>query len=179
LAISQKEILMKSIEVIVPRKLISEFYAHPEFYGDFVVKLVNGMYTDVYYRGEGEFITNTNDEEIIEFLESQDVQPVDYLFINGVFAFRKIEPKDEDLLKSWSSIYAKQEVKRVINYKSINSLPKKIIVTFYTIEYGIIEFDYKDDSIKFTLSVYDLRWIDQLNIDVSINVLEEYLRNNL
>ena len=92
---------MKSIEVIVPRKLISEFYPHPEFYGDFVVKLVNGMYTDVYYRGEGEFITITNDEELIEYLESQDVQPVDYLFKNGVFAFRKIEPEDEELLKSW------------------------------------------------------------------------------
>ena len=170
---------MKSIEVIVPRKLISEFFAHPEFYGDFVVKLVNGMYTDVYYLDEGEFITITSDEELIEYLNNQDVQPVDYLFKNGVFAFRKIEPEDEELLKSWSSIYAKQEVKRIINYKSFNSIPKRIIATFYTIEYGIIEFDFKDDSIAFTPSVYDMRWISQLNIDVSLDVLEECLKNNV
>ena len=63
---------MKSIEVIVPRKLISEFYPHPEFYEEFVVKLVNGMYTDVYFRDKGDFITITSDEELIENLYSQD-----------------------------------------------------------------------------------------------------------
>lgn len=166
---------MKSIEVIVPRKLISQFYPHPEFYGDFVVKLVNGMYTDVYYRDEAEFITITSDEELIEYLENQDVQPVDYLFRNGVFAFRKIKDIDDELLKSWSSIYAKQKVNRIINHKNIDSLPKRIIATYYTIEYGIIEFDFKDDSITFTLSVYDNRWIDELDIDISLLTLEECL----
>ena len=43
---------MKSIEVIVPRSLIKKFYLHPEPYGDgaYVVDLVNGMFTDVFYR---------------------------------------------------------------------------------------------------------------------------------
>ena len=167
---------MKSIEVIVPRKLISEFYPHPEFYGDFVVKLFNGMYTDVYFRDEGEFITITSDEELIEYLNNQDVQPVDYLFKNGVFAFRKIETEDEKLLKSWDSIYAKQKVKRIINHKIVNSLPKRIIATYYTIEYGVVELDFKDESMIVTLSVYDKVWIDQLNIDVSLDVLEEYIK---
>jgi len=46
---------MKSIEVIVPRKLIKKFYLHPEPYGDgaYVVDLINGMFTDVFYREEG------------------------------------------------------------------------------------------------------------------------------
>ena len=168
---------MKSIEIIVPRKLISEFYPHPEFYGDFVVKLANGMYTDVYYRDEAEFITITSEEELIEYLDSQDIQPVDYLFRNGVFAFRKIEADDEELLKSWSSIYAEQDVKKIINKKTINSIPKRLIATYYTIEFGIVEFDFKDESLTFTLSVYDKRWIDQLNIDVSLAFIEEYIKN--
>jgi hypothetical protein len=48
---SQKEILMKSIEVIVPRKLIKKFYKHPEPYGDgaYVVDLINGFYFNIGY----------------------------------------------------------------------------------------------------------------------------------
>ncbi len=166
---------MKSIEVIVPRKLISEFYPHPEFYGDFVVKLVNGMYTDVYYRDEAEFITITNEEELIEYLDNQDAQSIDYLFRNGVFAFRKIEPDDKELLKSWSLIYAKSKIKRIINHKTVSPIPERIIATYYCIEFGIVEFDFKDKAHIFTLSVYDNRWIDELDINACLDVLEEYL----
>ncbi|XMB73088.1 hypothetical protein RJI07_04035 [Mycoplasmatota bacterium WC30] len=166
---------MKSIEVIVPRKLISEFYPHPEFYGDFVVKLVNGMYTDVYYQDEAKFMTITNDEELIEYLDNQNPQPIDYLFRNGVFAFRKIESDDKELLKSWKSIYAKHKIKRIINYKTVSPFPERIIATYYCIEFGILEFDFKDKSHIVTLSVYDNRWIDELDINVCLDVLEEYL----
>jgi hypothetical protein len=166
---------MKSIEVIVPRNLILEFYPHPEFCGDFVVTLVNGMYTDVYYRDEAEFITITNDEELIEYLKNQDVQPVDCIFRNGVFAFRKIEPNDKKLLKYWSSIHPKHEIKMSINHKIANPIPKTIIATYYCIEFGIVDIDYKENSIDVVLSVFDKRWIDELNIDVSLLVLEEYL----
>ena len=167
---------MKSIEVIVPRKLISEFYPYPEFYGDFVVKLVNGMYTDVYCRNEAEFITITNNEELIEYLDNQDVQPIDYLFRNGVFAFRKIEPDDKELLKSWSSIYAKNKIMRTINHETVSPFPERIISTYYCIEFGIVEFDFKRESLMFTLSVYDMRWIDQLSIDVFLDFLEECIK---
>ncbi|XMB72009.1 hypothetical protein RJI07_07865 [Mycoplasmatota bacterium WC30] len=166
---------MKSIEVIVPRKLISEFYPHPEFYGDFVVKLVNGMYTDVYYQDEAKLITITNDEALIEYLNKQDVQPIDYLFRNGVFALRKIEPDDNELLKSWSLIYAKHKIKRIINHKTVSPILERILATYYCIEFGIVEFDIKDESHIFTLSVYDNRWIDELDINVCMDVLEEYL----
>ncbi|WIF88292.1 hypothetical protein [Acholeplasma laidlawii] len=61
---------MKSIEVIVPRNLIKKFYPHPEPYGEnaFVVDLINGMYTDVFKRPNGEFVTITNDEKLIKYL---------------------------------------------------------------------------------------------------------------
>ena len=55
---------MKSIEISVPRNLIKKFCPHPEPYGDvdYVVDLINGMYTDVFYREEGDFITITNEK---------------------------------------------------------------------------------------------------------------------
>ncbi|MCU0105673.1 hypothetical protein N7603_08380 [Acholeplasma vituli] len=58
---------MNSIEIIVPRNLIKKFYPHPEPYGDgyYVVDLVNGMYTDVFYKEERDFVTITNDKKLI------------------------------------------------------------------------------------------------------------------
>ncbi|QWC00205.1 hypothetical protein KHQ88_01165 [Mycoplasmatota bacterium] len=60
---------MKSIEIIVPNELIKEFLPHPEPYGDFVVVLNNGMYTDVFQRDNGNYITITNDEKLIQYLK--------------------------------------------------------------------------------------------------------------
>jgi len=50
---------MNSIEVLVPRNVIKKFHPHPEPYGDgdYVVDLINGMFTDVFYREEGHFFT--------------------------------------------------------------------------------------------------------------------------
>ena len=61
---------MKSIEIKVPRNLIQKFYRHPEPYGEdaFVVDLVNGMHTDVFKKTDGEFVTITNDEELVAYL---------------------------------------------------------------------------------------------------------------
>lgn len=62
---------MKSIEISVPRNLIRKLYPHPEPYGDgdYVVDLINGMYTDVFYREEGDFVTIINDKELISYLK--------------------------------------------------------------------------------------------------------------
>jgi hypothetical protein len=64
---------MKSIEVIVPRELIKEFYPHPDFNEPFyhVVTLLNDMYTDVWYTNDGYYITKTNDKELIDYIKTQ------------------------------------------------------------------------------------------------------------
>ncbi len=168
---------MKSIEVIVPRRLISEFFPHPEYYGDFVVKLKNGMYTDLYYREEAEFITITNDEELIEYLDSQLVLPMDYIFRNGVFAFRKIEQDDQDLMKLWTSPTIILEDKLKCYNEIVHSFPEKFIATFYWIEFGTVDFIYADDELIIKLEVYDVKWIDNLDVEICIKVLIENFKN--
>ena len=71
---------MKSIEIKVPRNLIQKFYQHPEPYGDgsYVVDLINGMYTDVFYREEGDFVTITNDSKLISYLKKNQVKAREY-----------------------------------------------------------------------------------------------------
>ena len=88
---------MKSIEAIVPRNLIKKFHLHPEPYGDgaYVVDLVNGMVTEVFYCEMGDFVTITNNKEIISYLKTNHMIPRTYFLRNGVFSFR--EKKDCDL----------------------------------------------------------------------------------
>ena len=77
---------MDSIEIKVPRNLIKKFYPHPEPYGDgyYVVDLINGMYTDVFYRRAGDFVTITNNDDLIAYLEHNDKKPREYFYVNGV-----------------------------------------------------------------------------------------------
>lgn len=60
---------MDTIRIRVPKYVISEYSEHPEPYGDYVVHLKNGMYTDVYKDDDSEFYTQTNDQDLIEYLK--------------------------------------------------------------------------------------------------------------
>ncbi len=59
---------MRTRKVKVAKHLIEAFYPHPEAYGDFVVDLINGMYTDVYENEDGTYFTITNDRRLIKYL---------------------------------------------------------------------------------------------------------------
>ena len=128
---------MKSIEVVVPRNLIKKFYLHPEDYGNgaYVVDLINGMYTDVFYRDEGDFITVTNDKKLISYLKSIKTNKREYFFRNKVFAFRTIEDCDAELLNDWQNKNAKIAK---IKTKKNNQLPSKFMFSFYWIEVGFV-----------------------------------------
>jgi hypothetical protein len=60
-------------------------------------------------------------------------------------------------------------------YVSCFFIAEQIIATYYCIEFGIVEFGFNEESHIFTLSVYDNRWIDELNINVCMDIIEEYL----
>lgn len=86
---------MKHYEFKVPRRLIKKFYPHPEEYGDYVVDLVNGMYTDIYCCDDGNFITITNDTKLIMYLLEEtgigDLREVNN--INVIYSGAKIVSK--------------------------------------------------------------------------------------
>lgn len=64
---------MKSIEIIVPRGLVAAYHEHPEEYGEAIVELINGMYTDVYTNEDGDLYTITNDQTLICYLKNPTV----------------------------------------------------------------------------------------------------------
>ena len=158
---------MKSIEVIVPRKLIKKFYLHPEPYGDgaYVVDLINGMYTDVFYREEGDFITITSEKELIAYLKKNQTISKDYFYRDGVYSFRQIKDDDYELLDSWKTI---SPITIQLDVVKGHDLPEEFIVCFYWIEVGKIVID---DYKRLTLNIYEKDFISILDISVVLDDL--------
>lgn len=160
---------MKSIEIKVPRNLIKKFYPHPEPYGDgdYVVDLVNGMYTDVFYREEGDFITITNDKELISYLKKNQMSPRgDYFFRNGVYSLRHVADYDSDVINEWKDIFP---ISVQLDLPKNHNLPSQFMFCFYWIEVGkaIIEGNIM------ILNVYEKELIDMIDIAVLLDLILE------
>lgn len=157
---------MKSIEVIVPRNLINKFYLHPEPYGDgaYVVDLVNGMYTDVFYREMGDFVTITNDKEIISYLKTNRMMPRTYFLRNGVFSFREKKDFDFELIEEWRN---SSPIHIQIDIPEKHNLPSEFLFCFYWIEVGQV----KIETNRLTLDVYEKDFIQMIDIGVAIDIL--------
>jgi len=163
---------MKSIEIKVPRNLIQKFYPHPEPYGDgdYVVDLINGMYTDVFYREEGDFVTITNDSKLISYLKKNQIKSRHYFFRNGVYSLRIKEDIDNQNIKDWelvSPIIVKLEMPEEHN------LPNEFMFCFYWIEVGYATM--KDRTM--TLRVYEKDLIHMFDIGVAIDLIIESIKN--
>ena len=162
---------MKSIEMKVPRNLIQKFYPHPEPYGDgdYVVDLINGMYTDVFYREEGDFITVTNDKVLISYLKKNPMEPRDYFFRNGVYACRYVEDYDQGLLSEWAII---SPTTLQTDLPDQHNFPTRFMFCFYWIEVGIATIH--DNRI--TLWIYEKQLIHMIDIGVAIDLIIEYIK---
>lgn len=164
---------MKSIEVIVPRNLIKKFHLHPEPYGDgaYVVDLVNGMFTDVFYREMGDFVTITNDKEIISYLKMNHVMPRNYFLRNGVFSFREKEDCDLQLIEEWKKT---SPIHIQIDIPEKHNLPSEFMFCFYWIEVGRVSIE----KSKLTLDVCEKEFIQMIDVGVALDWLKNTHRSS-
>jgi hypothetical protein len=141
---------MKTSEIIVPRDLIKKFYPHPEPYGDgdYVVDLINDMYTDVFYREEGDFITITNNKDLISYLKKNQMEPREYFFRNGVYSFRQVQKCDSELIENWSKL---SPINVQLDMPIEHNLPSEFMFCFYWIEVGKAMIEEN----RMTLDVYE------------------------
>ncbi len=165
---------MKSIEIKVPRNLIKKFYQHPEPYGDgsYVVDLINGMYTDVFYREEGDFVTITNDNKLISYLKKNQMKARKYFFRNGVYSLRIKEDIDNQNIENWN---ASTPIHVELEMPEEHKLPNEFMFCFYWIEVGYATI--KDRTM--TLKVYEKNLIHMMDIGVAIDLIIEYLSYTL
>lgn len=179
---------MKSIEIIVPRKLIIGFYPHPELYGDFIVELENGMITDVYYNEDHDFITITSEGDLIDYLNIQEILPTNYQYQNGVFAFRQISVEDKERLDSWNKIKPIRLEEFVpakcFLSKEFETIPMSMIFTYYWIEVGVVKIIQGKDGINVILDIFEMSYLEnsiqrclltKFDIEICMHIIKEYL----
>ena len=175
---------MKSIEANVPRNLVDKVYPHPGLHGDFVVTLTNGMVTDVFYDEDGCYKTITNDEDLINCLQSQDhINPV-YFFRNGVFSYREITEEDNTLLDEWKNITTISVTKKVdkktcnqTNIKRFPNIPNKFIFMFYWMEVGIVRVVDCEVYIELILNVYNDDFVCGIDKELALDALQRMLKD--
>lgn len=162
---------MKSIQINVPRNLIKKFYPHPEPYGDgdYVVDLINGMYTDVFYREEEDYITITNDRKLISYLKKNQSKPRDYFYRNGIYSFRQISDCDHELIEDWKMITPNHID---LNHNKNHTLPNEFMFCFYWIEVGKVTIT----ANKISVDIYEKDLISKIDLDVAMNLLIDYMR---
>jgi hypothetical protein len=154
--------------------LIRKFYPHPEPYGDgcYVVDLINGMYTDIFYREEGDFVTITNDCKLISYLKQNRVKSRKYFFRNGVYSLRIKEDTDNQSFGDWKSI---TPIVLVLEIPQVHKLPSEFMFCFYWIEVGVATIEDR----KMTLRVYEKNLIHMIDIGVAIDLITESIKNHI
>jgi hypothetical protein len=173
MANGQEDLFMKSRKIIVPRILIKKFYPHPDDLGDgsYFVDLVNGRYTDLFYREEGDFVTVTNENALISYLRKNQMKPREYFFRNGVFSFHNVLDCDSELIQGWNEI-SPISVQLVLPKE--HNLPSEFMFCFYWIEVGRATI--KEN--RMTLDIYEIELIHKIDIGVALDLLMEYLNKS-
>jgi len=93
---------MKCIKIIVPRLLIEHYLPHPEFSGEVLVVLENGLFTDVYTDNDYNLVTSTNDRQLIRYLrKNKDLKPLSLNLKSGFWNLRSLEFSDQDIMLEW------------------------------------------------------------------------------
>lgn len=159
---------MKVINAKVPRNLIKKFCPHPEVYGDFIVVLINDMYTDVYYCEEGDFFTPTNDKKLVKYLKKNKMGPRKYFYRNDVFAFRYQSKYDFELLESWKEVFP---IVLELDIKNSHVIPPLFMFCYKWAEIGIVTIIEK----KLTLNIYEKALIKNLDLEHVFNILKNYI----
>ncbi len=163
---------MRVINAKVPRNLISKFYPHPEVYGDFVVDLVNGMYTDVYYHKKGDFYTPTNDKKLVKYLRKHKMKPRDYFYRNGIFAFRTVLDCDLELLESWKDF---TPITSAFDIPITNNLRTEFMFCYKWAEVGKVSIL----TNTFYLSIFEKDLIENINVEMIKDFILDYINQEV
>jgi len=178
---------MKSIEVIVPRELVKKHYPHPEFYGESIVELKNGMDTDIYTNEDGYLFTITNEDELIEYLQENYMDDQVVLFESIQLQIRSINHQDTDLLFAWfnkKTNYSYNDLgldkDSVITYISHSRTVYShlLMISVNEINLGLIGYTVIDGVAIINLEIYLKDKIQDSEIDETLRLIMDYVAKN-
>lgn len=150
---------METKNVFVSRTIIKHYLPHPEYYGEALVELENGIVTDVYTNESGELFSPTNDEKLIQYLNMfHEYYPNTYLF-DGEIAIRTIAHQDLSTVHEW--LYEDnltEETKRLcLEYIShANTMKSQMFITLYQSNpTGLISYQQISDQMLVFIKQFD------------------------
>lgn len=92
---------MKTKKIYVPKSIVLRHEIHPESYGESLVVLENGMWTDVYTDENGCLFTLTNDEKLIKYLKVNQKLDEKMVFYHERIKVQSVTNDDHQLLNEW------------------------------------------------------------------------------
>ena len=177
---------MKNNIYYVPRLLIKHQLPHPEYYGEILVELLNGMITDVYTDEEdGRLFSITNDEELIHYLSENKIEEPFIEVKNEELIFKTLLHKDRDLVFKWfNSNLLNQyeyEMKSIIEFIShtISSLSHQFIINYQTRDIGLFGYSITGEETNFSFDIYNQDGIEKEDEELIFMNALQYIDENV
>lgn len=184
---------MKTRKITVPRSIIKRHLPHPEYYGESIVELTNGMVTDVYTDLTGSLFTETNNEKLIYYLSTQKIKDEPTFVKLGHLLLKSISIENANQIHDWfliSPFRRTQSIENEINIvyeyishaKTINS--DVFITNNKDVPVGLIGYTIIDRVGIFSCEIYNLSNITvnelvQLLEQIKYHLLERYKLDKL
>jgi hypothetical protein len=130
------------------------------------------MYTDVFYREAGDFVTISNDNMLIFYLKKNKQKSRDYFIRIGVYSLRNKEDFDIQSIEDWNEV---TPILVELGLPHLHKLPNEFMFCFYWIEVGYATI--KDRTM--ILKVYEKNLLHMMDIGVAIDLIIEYLSDTL
>lgn len=178
---------MKSIEIIVPRTLVKKHYPHPEFYGESIVELKNGMDTDIYTNDDGYLFTITSEEDLIKYLKENYEDDQKLLLESNQLKLRSINHHDTDLLFTWFNLQTNYSYNdlgldkdSVITYisHSRTMFSHLFMISVNEIDLGLIGYTVIDGVAVINLEIYLKDKIQDSEVDEVLRLIMDFVNKN-
>lgn len=92
---------MRTRKIVVPRSIIKKHLPHPEYFGESIVELANGMATDVYTDVDGSLFTETNNDNLIHYLLANQSKDEPTLIKSNHLMLKSISIQDVKQIHEW------------------------------------------------------------------------------
>lgn len=173
-------------KVFVSRSIVLEHGIHPELFGESIVILENGMWTDVYTDDDGHLYSMTNDDALIKYLNANQEKDPIIRIKKGIIKFRSLANKDCLLLNQWltdspfhryDKVIDSEEVVRVFISQS-RTINSHVFIVSKKKKFGTIGFTLIDNIAIVNFEIHKWKYILDEDIDASIELIIEYLKEN-
>jgi hypothetical protein len=175
---------MKTRKMIVPRSIIKRHLPHPEFYGESIVELDNGMTTDVYTDLKGVLYTMTNNEKLFDYLIIKKIKEEITLIKADHLLLKSISREDSNQIHEWFFISpfrraqsVENEMDIVYEYishaKSLNS--EVFIIINRDLPVGLIGYSIIDNAGILSCDIYNHLDITIHDVNGLLGHLKDFL----